>query len=400
MVQNQLVEYVTAQMKLGVSREAIKSALVGVGWQAADVEDSLKKAESDIKPIGSSPVAAVSPAPVTMGQSATAQARPIQAISPMATAGPSASRTPFSPMDIVGSGARTERLSEVAKPVAAAPVSQSKAPASQPIKVSDFMGSTVPSTGAMAGKLDKMAGTAFKGSMPKGVGHTGERISMVAEGVGLIALAALTIYLYTQNSTLSAKVNSVSTASVGASSQLTDLQSQLQTLTTDKGTLQGQVSDLTTKNTDLAMQLSFFAAPIGTSTAASGTIVGTVAAPVGAKGAYSVRTQYNAVILVKNSSDAKVAAILKPLVGTSATLAGSYILGSDAFTVETVNGNPVNPPPVAPIATSTASAPAPAPTSTPPPVPPVTAVPPTTTPTSSPAITPPPPVASGTPATP
>ena len=45
MVQDQLVEYVSSQIKLGISRDAIKSALVGVGWAPLDVEDTLKKVE-------------------------------------------------------------------------------------------------------------------------------------------------------------------------------------------------------------------------------------------------------------------------------------------------------------------------------------------------------------------
>jgi uncharacterized protein Smg (DUF494 family) len=45
MVQDSLVEYISSQMKAGISRDAIKASLVGAGWQAADVEDTLKKVE-------------------------------------------------------------------------------------------------------------------------------------------------------------------------------------------------------------------------------------------------------------------------------------------------------------------------------------------------------------------
>ena len=46
MVQESIVEYINAQMKLGVSRDVIKTTLTGAGWVAADVEDTLKKVES------------------------------------------------------------------------------------------------------------------------------------------------------------------------------------------------------------------------------------------------------------------------------------------------------------------------------------------------------------------
>ena len=55
MVQDQLVEYISSQMKLGIARDAIKSALVGVGWAPLDVEDTLKKVEGGAAPVRYSP---------------------------------------------------------------------------------------------------------------------------------------------------------------------------------------------------------------------------------------------------------------------------------------------------------------------------------------------------------
>jgi hypothetical protein len=354
MVQNQLVDYIGTQMKAGISREAIKSALVGVGWQAADVEDSLKKVENDAKPAGSWPVAAVSPAVTVNPATTPAQVRFPQN-GPVATN--PASRTSFSPMDLVNSGA--------AKPAATAPSTQAKTPATQPIKMSDFMGGTTPVASTMAGKFEKIASVAPGNVAAKPVTHKGERISMAAEGIGLIALAALTIYLYSQNSILSSKVGAVNTASTGVSAQLSTLQGQVQTLTGNNGTLQSQATDLTAQVSDLTTQLSFFAALTGAPTTTPATLAGTVTTSVNTKGVYAIKTQYGAVIFVKNSSDPKVAAILKPLVGTSATLAGSYLPGSDALTVATVNGNPVNPPAPTPVATPTPATPPAAATSTP-----------------------------------
>ena len=46
MVQEQIVDYINAQIKAGVSRDAIKTTLTGAGWVAADVEDTMKKLES------------------------------------------------------------------------------------------------------------------------------------------------------------------------------------------------------------------------------------------------------------------------------------------------------------------------------------------------------------------
>ena len=57
MVQDQLVEYISSQLKLGVARDTVKSALVGVGWAQLDVEDTLKKVEGGAAPLSGQPVA-------------------------------------------------------------------------------------------------------------------------------------------------------------------------------------------------------------------------------------------------------------------------------------------------------------------------------------------------------
>ena len=56
MIQDQLVDYIATQKKAGVARDAIAAALVGVGWQAADVEDTLKKVEGGAAPMAAQPI--------------------------------------------------------------------------------------------------------------------------------------------------------------------------------------------------------------------------------------------------------------------------------------------------------------------------------------------------------
>ncbi len=57
MVQQQLVDYIKSQLKLGAGRDSIKSALTGAGWPQADVEDSLSSAEALAGPSSALPVA-------------------------------------------------------------------------------------------------------------------------------------------------------------------------------------------------------------------------------------------------------------------------------------------------------------------------------------------------------
>jgi cell division protein FtsL len=46
MVQQQLVDYIKSQLKVGATREEIRSNLLGAGWTSVDVDDSMKAAES------------------------------------------------------------------------------------------------------------------------------------------------------------------------------------------------------------------------------------------------------------------------------------------------------------------------------------------------------------------
>jgi hypothetical protein len=230
----------------------------------------------------------------------------------------------------------------------------------------------------MAAKVDAFtAGTHFNVAKAQDgptmtspiVSHKGERVSMIAEAIGLIALAALSIYFYTQNAALSMQVATLGAAGTGTSAAASDLTTQIQTLTTSNTALTSQVAGLMTQMGDLKTQLSFFAVPpLGAATTtATATVGGIVSTSVSAKGVYSIRTVNDAVIFVKNSTDPKVIALLKPLVGTTVTLAGNYLIGSDALTVTGVNGILVNPP--LGVSTSTPSstplAPAVAPTTAP-----------------------------------
>ena len=75
MVQDQLVEYVSSQLKLGISRDAVKTALVGVGWAPLDVEDTLKKVEGTTTAAPAQPAAPQKTPDVSMGASSISQVR-------------------------------------------------------------------------------------------------------------------------------------------------------------------------------------------------------------------------------------------------------------------------------------------------------------------------------------
>jgi hypothetical protein len=326
MVQDRLVEYISSQLKLGVSRDAIKTALTGVGWAAPDVEDTLKK------------VGAVSSASVT-------------------SAAPSAAPT-------------------IAAPATAVTTVKSSGP--QVIKVSDLVSSVTPSSGASSSSSGNQSFTATKDATPvttsktfpsKGssassfsIGTTTEKVSLGKksfEWTAIIAIilaivfAGAVVYLFVQNGALNSKIQALNNENQGASQSVA---TQVQALNASNTALSDEVASMTAENQDLLTNLSFLVAPTASSTPATSTSVsvsGMLAAGLG-KNTYFITTPYGVKVSVKNSSDKNVAAALEPLLGTSVQLAGTYIPGTQNIVVATVNGNSVTPPP-ATVATSTAS---------------------------------------------
>jgi hypothetical protein len=325
MVQESIVEYINAQMKLGVTRDAIKATLTGAGWQAADVEDTLKKIEVTKTTAQPMAVSAVRPADSAVtsklitpaGGPANPEPQTIK-VSDLISSSPSISST------------AAASTMPAAKP--AGPKSPLTGPA--PAKAS------TPSTGT------KTPNT-FQASSYPGMKTHGSRGALVTEivlAVIIVAIGAFAGFLYTQNGTLKNQLNALSGQSSGVNSQLSALQTQVAASTT---ALTAQVATLTTKTQELQTEISFYSAPfnsvLGATTTAS--VSGVVSG--GGKVPYLITATYGAKVYVANSKVAGVITALTPLMGTASTTAstaqfsGSYIPGSDNITLTAVNGTPV-----------------------------------------------------------
>ncbi len=335
MIQDQLVEYVSSQVKLGISRDAIKSALVGAGWKAEDVEDTLKKVQDE------KPQSAEKPAsqPVASNASVTTTGSPFAS---------------FSPSDIVG----------VVKNAVSQPAA---APATTDVSSRSFFDkknfSAKPSV-AETGQASK-SDVAFKMSSdaseypPK---EKSNKAVTIIEAVIILGLAALSCFLYLQNNALNARVSGLGGENATVTSQVSSLNTQAQTLVGLKDSLTAQVSSLIAENQNLKTSLSFFVVPLvgvpgssSTVSAVASTTTGTVSGILshGANGTYTLTTPYGVKVSIKNSSDKRVIAVLTPLVGNTVQITGSYLQGTASFTVTDVNGSPLaqNPPttPVMPV---------------------------------------------------
>ncbi|MDE2020154.1 MAG: FlxA-like family protein [Patescibacteria group bacterium] len=315
MVQDQLVEYISSQLKLGVSRDTVKTALVGVGWAEQDVEDTLKKVE------GSSAAAAVKPA----------------------TASTSAVSAPAGGVKAQGASASikvSDLVSASLTPTGISP--SSSAIASGPAKAAPktFLDSSSPSAARI-------------GSVPKRMGKS----MFVMIGL-ILVLAGLSAYLYFENSGLSSQVASATGQSQGNSSEISSLNNQVQALNASNTTLTAQISELNAQIEQLQANLSFLVVPAGES----------VAQPVdvavsgmlsGGKPVFVLATPEGVRVTVKNSTDPDVKAALTALVGSSSTvqISGTHIPGSAAVTVSGVNGRPVSQPQPAAASSTPAAAP-------------------------------------------
>jgi hypothetical protein len=334
MVQESIVDYINAQMKLGVSRDTIKTTLTGAGWVVGDVEDTLKKIE----------LAKMAQPISTMPTESAPAAKPFTPAVGVSAAGPAPQTIKVS--DLVSSSTSSTPVMMTTKPVARSPMTGS-APAN------------VAAMPAGAKTKDTFQATSYSNATPRR-SHAA-LITDIILVVVILAVGGFAGFLYMQNSSLNAQLGSLNGQSSGVTSQLSSLQAEVAASTT---ALTAQISSMTTETQELQAELSLYAAPIGTVPGATSTatISGTVSA---GKTGYIITATYGARIVVANSKVAAVITALAPLMGTAtsttsvsassttasttpaiipatpptkAQFTGTYIPGSDTITLTAVNG--------------------------------------------------------------
>ncbi|HUC02115.1 MAG TPA: hypothetical protein VMA75_04430 [Candidatus Paceibacterota bacterium] len=308
-------------MKLGVSRDAIKATLMGAGWQAGDVEDTLKKVDASAAAVVQ-PAAKPAEPPVTS-----------RIVTPVGSSTPSSSPAP-----------QTIKVSDLVSG-AAVPAS-SPTPAAKPAASKNPMTGPAPVSMPMKGTISPAAGASGAASSYPSAKMHGSRGPLITEIVlGVVALAALAFagFLYMQNGSLNGKLNSLQGQSTDVNSQLSSLQAQVAASTT---ALTAQVASLGDETQELQTELSFYVAPSSTTPGATSTA--TVEGVVySGKTAYIITAAYGAKIAVANSKDAAVIAALAPLMAgtstpaTTAQFTGTYTPGIDSMTLTAVNGTAV-----------------------------------------------------------
>jgi len=349
MVQESIVEYINAQMKLGVSRDTIKTTLTGAGWVAADVEDTLKKIEVAKM---AQPVSAVSTVPAMSTASVAAKPttptvspKPVVFSAGASVASPAAQTIKVSDLVSLASSAQAKPATTSASPVA-------KSPLTGP--------SMIATTPAGAKSSNTFQAPASSVGTPHG--SRGALITDIVLVVIIIAVGAFAGFLYMQNNGLNAQLSALNGQSSGVNSQLSTLQTEVAASTT---ALTAQVSTLTAQTQELQTELAFYAAPAGTVAGSTSTVTVNGVVSGGGKTPYIITATYGAKIFVANFKAANVIAALAPLMGTAATtktttstststtstvvtvpatapraaqFSGIYVPGSDSITLTAVNG--------------------------------------------------------------
>lgn len=164
--------------------------------------------------------------------------------------------------------------------------------------------------------------------------RAGERRSnaTVLFGIAAIVLVGLAGWLFKLKTDADYEVRRL-TAENGA------LSTKLSNAEVDLRNTQEQVKSTQGELRDLASQLSLFVLmPGSTSTELLVTIRGTLS---GDRGLYTVTTKEGVAVTVKNGREAKVEALLKPLVNGLAEITGTHLPNSREVTVTAVNGTAI-----------------------------------------------------------
>jgi hypothetical protein len=333
MIQDQLVEYIDAQLKAGIPAETLKTTLVGAGWQAVDVDDTMKKVQAP-QSAQTSTLASAAPSIAQVAAQAKTQAPVQPTIQPQVI-----------------------RVSDLVSTSSASPmkVNPMSAGVAKPMQVSSAKTDAV---------MTRIASSAAGGSNVA-VAASGKKNFHAIEtetilGILMVACGVAAAFFFFQNRNLSGQIATLNGTSGTATSQLATLQSQLTASTT---ALEAELSSSNAMNDALALNLAFSVVPPGTkatttfTTALTGTVTG------GGKYSYVITTPYGVKVSVVNSKDAQVISLLQPLVGTTSTMTqfeGNYLPGVASITLTAVNGVSTTPPPVVATSTATSSAASPA----------------------------------------
>lgn len=313
MANQQLLDYVRQQLQLNVPQDEVKTTLLNTGWPEEDINEALKESNGPAKP--------ASPVQPTVSDITNIQpaSTPVQS-APAGVASPATGATP-----------KSEPAIQKKASLVTSEVFQAKdEPVFEPSK-------------------DKFFNPVSAGGVIGPVKPSHKNLIIISSlGLLILIFAGLFVWMTFKNSKLQSQLSSMSGAAQvqnqnteGASASSTDEQKkQIEVLTQEKDNLQNQLTEANKKMSYFNLELSFLVAPdpkapTSTTLNRSFSISGLVSEK---KGAYYLTTEHGVVLSVKNSKDKNLITALKPLVGTSVDISGTYNIGSAVVSVASVSG--------------------------------------------------------------
>ncbi len=316
MIQEQLVDYISSQIKLGVSQDAIKATLTGAGWAIADVEDTFKK----INETG----AMAKPAASSSAEISFSASIPTVAAKTPAKAGEP----------------QTIRVSDL---VSASSASAVSAAASAQPKISPLSQGTVSSSKTTTTQTVTTSNKKTGGTFP---------VMTVVWIVLVIIFAGLAGYFFFENMSLSSRVGTANTQSQDITSQISSLQTQVKAFTASSTGMAAQIASLGESNGQLQTELSFFVVPSSGATTTDVSLNGIVS---GGKPTFILTTSDGVKVSIKNSADVSVRSALQAFASSSqqVQITGTYVPGTAVIIALSANGTSLY---AAPTSTATTTA--------------------------------------------
>jgi hypothetical protein len=298
MANQQLIDYINQQLKVGVSKEVIRAALLSAGWAQGDIEDAMKS--FDLAPAGAVP---------SMVTSDIFQPKDIPVFEPTKNKA------------VIPSLERPRGAEEIKKAEAIKPKSESVIQ----IKDTVVLKKNEPSAELQPKPIIKAPTASFFSGIKNLPWRAVLNIVLVA---GIIALAAIAGSLYKNNLGLQKQLKEINTSNNKLETSMVSLNQNLRGI-------DAELTALKIEKEELEAQLSIFAVLSTSTEPLPVKIKGLLSG--GDKSLYSLTTDRGIVVYVKNSKEANVNAVLKPLVGTNIEISGTHLPGSREITVTKIN---------------------------------------------------------------
>ncbi|MFH1246155.1 MAG: hypothetical protein V1489_00035 [Candidatus Liptonbacteria bacterium] len=277
MVNQQLQDYVNEQLKVGVSKEAIRGALIEAGWQEKDVNEAM---------------------------------RIVPAVRPMVDA-----VKPMAPAIKVSSPGSVSSLNISAVKASASPITVAKS-----VEPMSFGSSSFNAIG-------------FSAPMAKTPGGGKHRLVDIVMGLLILVLAATATAFFIQNMNLTKQGTIFQTDRDAALSSASDLRQQLEKI-------RGDMDVLRADNRDLTEQMSIFASTQASGVEQID-VQGMLVGPATASGLFTLQTSKGIMLSLKNSRDANVSKLLEPYLNKVLAITGMHAVGSKEITITAINGTEV-----------------------------------------------------------